>query len=137
MNNITIELCAEDRARLDKLTAELAGLRNALRPEPVKLTPELIAPTVKPEPQKAEEPKQTQPQTEEPKLVPQPEPEPTPAPAAPEVSVEDVQRKVVQLVGLGKTAEARAIVTRYAPNVSGIPADKLPEALDLLSRLEG
>lgn len=50
-----------------------------------------------------------------------------------------VQRKVVELCGPahGKKAEVRKIIKTYAPNVTGIPADKLDEVMAKLTALEG
>jgi len=134
MNNITIELCAEDRARIDNLTMELAALRHTLTSDQV------IA--IQPEPQAAETPEQPLPPVEAPKVeAPQPEekaaPEPAPAPAAPEVTVAELQAKVVQLVNAGKKAETREIILKYAQNVGSIPEDKRAEVLGLLNGLEG
>lgn len=136
MNTITIELCAEDRARIDNLTRELAALRHTLTSDQV------IA--VQPEPQTAETPEQPLPPVEEPKTeAPKPaaKPEkkaaPEPAPAAQEVTVADIQAKVVELVNAGKKTEAREIISKYSPNVSGIPEDKRAEVLGLLNGLEG
>ena len=147
MNNITIELCAEDRARIDNLTMELAALRHTLTetqevaPNPLPLqvptpqeaeTPEQPLPPV--EEPKTEEPKAEEPKTEAPK---QAAPEPAPTPAAPEVTVADLQAKVVQLVNAGKKAETREIILKYAQNVGSIPAEKRAEVLGLLNGLEG
>ena len=139
MNNITIELCAEDRARIDNLIVELAGLRHTLSSGNVT--------AVLPEPQEAETPEQPLPPVEEPKAeAPQPEEPkteapkqeaPKPAPAAREVTVAELQAKVVELVNAGKKTEAREIISKYSPNVSGIPEDKRAEVLALLNGLEG
>lgn len=139
MNNITIELCKEDRGRIDNLIMELAALRHtltsdqvvAVRPEPQEAeTPEQQLPPV--EEPKAEEPKAEAPKAEAPK---QAAPEPTPA--APEVTVAELQAKVVQLVNAGKKAETREIILQYAQNVGSIPAEKRAEVLGLLNGLEG
>lgn len=145
MNNITIELCAEDRARIDNLIVELAALRHTLTSDQV------IA--IQPEPQEAAEqfskeeaPKTTilpKPQPEEPKAEepaelpwePEEKAAPEPAPAVPEVS--ELQAKVVQLVNAGKKTETREIILKYAPNVGSIPEDKRAEVLGLLNGLEG
>lgn len=139
MNNITIELCKEDRGRIDNLIVELAALRHTLTSDQV------IA--VQTEPQEAETPEQPLPLVEEPKaeapaeLPWEPEkkavPEPAPAPAAPEVTVAELQAKVVQLVNAGKKAETREIILKYAQNVGSIPAEKRAEVLELLNGLEG
>lgn len=148
MNNITIELCKEDRGRIDNLIMELAALRHtltsdqvvAVQPEPQEAeTPEQQLPPVA-EP-KAEEPQPEEPKAEEPKTEAeapkQAAPEPTPAPAAPEVTVAELQAKVVQLVNAGKKAETREIILKYAQNVGSIPAEKRAEVLGLLNGLEG
>lgn len=139
MNNITIELCKEDRARIDNLIVELAALRHALTSDQV------IA--VKPEPQEAEIPEQPLPPVEEPKAEaeaqtelpwePEEKAAPEPAPAAQEVTVADLQAKVVELVNAGKKTETREIILKYAPNVGSIPAEKRAEVLGLLNGLEG
>lgn len=140
MNNITIELCAKDRERIDNLTMELAALRHTLTSDQV------IA--VQPEPQTAETPEQPLPPVEAPKAeapkteapkqaAPEPTPAPAPAPEAPEVTVAELQAKVVQLVNAGKKAETREIILKYAQNVGSIPAEKRAEVLGLLNGLEG
>lgn len=69
-------------------------------------------------------------------------PEPVEAPAEPtpeprQVTLADIQHKIVKLTTAGKKAEAREIVTAYAAKVSAIPADKLAEVLEKLTALEG
>ena len=134
MNNITltIELSAEDRAKLDNILEAIKGLA--------------VAPCVEAEAPKAEAKKEAvtpakpEPAPAEPAEQPAPEPEPEPEPqkeAAPEVTTAELQSKVVQLVGAGKKDPARAIVTEYAKSVSEIPADKRAEVLDRLNALEG
>lgn len=139
MNNITIELCAEDRARIDNLTAALEKFHDVVT---IKLTPEQTqrmadlavqaGETLKPEPV-----------AEAPKAEPTPEPvaeapktEPTTEPVK-EVKVEDVRAKIMQLNGAGKKDAVRDIVLSYAPNVGSIPADKRAEVLKKLNALEG
>ena len=137
MNNITltIELCAEDRARLDNILEALKGsavVPCVAAPEaaPVKAEPETgkaIAPTPAPQEQpKAEAP--AQPKAEAPA-------QPKAAEAVPEVTAAELQSKVVQLVGAGKKDAARAIVQEYAPNVSSVPAEKRAEVLERLNAL--
>lgn len=138
---ITIELCKEDRARLDGILEALKNMAAApvipaeavapLEPIPQETTTEPEAPA-QPEPQKpAEQP-----------AAPEPTPAPAPAPAAPkadapEVSVAELQSKVVQLVRAGKKDETRAIVMEYAASVGEIPAEKRAEVLERLNALEG
>lgn len=127
--NVTIELCAEDRARLDNILEALRGaavvpcveaekVANTEKAAKVAPAPAEAAPveTVTPEPAK-EEPKQAE--------------------TVPEVTAAELQSKVVQLVGAGKKNEARAIVTEYAKSVSEIPAEKRAEVLKRLNALEG
>lgn len=136
MNNITIELCKEDRGRIDNLIMELAALRHTLTSDQVV--------AVQPEPQEAETPEPQLPPVEEPKAEePKTEAEapkqaaPEPAPTPREVTVADLQAKVVQLVNAGKKAETREIILKYAQNVGSIPAEKRAEVLGLLNELEG
>ena len=140
MNKIVIELCAEDRARLDnilealekgaKSSIEKAGESMKAMAESVKQLAEAPAEAKKIEPEVAEpvEPKETP--VEEPKA----EPVQT---DAPEVTAAKLQSKVVSLVRAGKKDEARAIVNDYAENVSSIPAEKRAEVLERLNALEG
>ena len=130
MNTITIELCAEDRARLDRI---IQGLELVLLP---RAEAELAATP-------AEEPK-TAPKTEEVKPqenVPtetETKAEPAKAePTKPTVTSAEVQAKVISLVQSGKRDEVKAIVTTYAPRVGEIPEDKLAEVMTKLTALEG
>ena len=137
MNKIIIELCAEDRARLDNILEALKGLTVApcIEAEPLKPFPqeapaqEAPAPAeelpFEPEPKKQEAP------------APAPAPEPKPAEVVPEVDTATLQSKVVQLVNAGKRDEAKAIILEYAPCVSQVPAEKRAEALARLNKLEG
>lgn len=139
MNNITIELCAEDRARIDNLTAALLKIADAIAEPSVTYALE-EAPKTEPTPEPV--PAATTPKTEP---TPEPVEEPTPAPVAEpekaqpekEVTVAELQAKVVQLVNAGKKSEARLVVLSYAMNVGSIPADKRAEVLEKLNALEG
>lgn len=135
MNNITIELCAEDRARIDNLTAALEKFHDVVT---IKLTPEQTqrmadlavqaGETLKPEPV-AEAPKA--------------EPTPEPVAEAPEeetdepVTLQDVREEIMQLAAAGKKDACHNIVKKYAPKVSDIPEDKLAEVMKELKKLEG
>lgn len=122
-NTITIELSAEDRARLDALrealeklappvvTFDLDTLRVALQPE--------TAPTPETTPAEPETPAQ-----------PAVEPQAT-------VSAQELQSKVLELISAGKKAEVKAIVKQYAERVSAVPEDKLAECMAKLTALEG
>lgn len=121
MNTITIELCAEDRARLDAI---LEALTNGAPKVEAKAEPE----------HPVEDPF---PETKDPAVEPAPVVEAPKKPEAPKVKMEDVQQKVVALSAAGKKAEVRAIVTAYAERVSAVPEDKLAEVLEKLNALEG
>ena len=57
----------------------------------------------------------------------------------PEITLEQVQKKVVQLAagwGGAKKAQVRAIINDYAPKVPDLPVDKLPEVWERLLALE-
>ena len=128
MNTITIELCAEDRARLDAILAALQDKPNCSGCVEAAVK---LAKTGETKPQPVE---QAEPEAEAP-----PEPEAAPEPEKqPEKVVERsaIQRKVVELSGAGKKAQVREIVTQYASCVSDIPEDKLVEAWDRLTALE-
>ena len=106
MNTITIQLCAEDRARLDHI---IEGLRFLVNQE-AEAAP-------------VEEPK--------PEPIPEPIKEETPT-----VTAADLQTKVVSLVQSGKKDEVKDIITAYAPRVGEIPEDKLAEVMGKLKALE-
>ena len=111
MNNITIEFCAEDRARIDRLIAAMEGAGTPYaHPVASETAPE--------EPINAEMPKQ----------------EPAPA-----VTHADVQKLVVKIAASDKEKKAlvREIVNGYADKVSDIPEDKLPEVLERLKAVAG
>lgn len=136
MNTITIELCAEDRARLDKILEALMA-----RPDCTRCAKQVVDYCTqvtgvneygaKVEPEAPAEP-------EHPVENPFPEPAaPKEKPAVPAVTKSDVQQKVVALSAAGKKAEVREIVHAYAERVSGIPEDKLAEVMAKLNALEG
>lgn len=64
----------------------------------------------------------------------------TPTDSTPDITPEQMQQRVVQLVSAADPArkkQIRAIVKAYAPKVSDIPADKLAEVWAKLDDLEG
>ena len=124
--NLTIELCAEDRARLDAILAALQAVGTPFSPPESAQTVE------------------TAPETHD-----------TPAPVTggpePEQPAQDtqdgaetqhathgmVQDLVITLSSWGHKSEAREIVQRYAPRVSAIPdadLDAVYVALDAVRR---
>ena len=124
-NTITIELCAEDRARLDAILAALSDKASA------PAEPAAVAPVAAPE----EAPAPVQPEPEKPAVVPA---EPAVEEAKPIHTKADLLAKVQHLIAQGgKKAEARAIIKQYADRVSDVPADKIDEVMAKLAELEG
>lgn len=144
MNTITIELCAEDRARLDRIIEALEnrpnceGCVSAAMDMSKAAQAEIDAAKAE---AKAETPTTNPPEPEKPVETPAEHPLDTPpideAPELPKVDRADVQRKVVELSAAGKKADVKEIVTAYATKVSDIPEDKLAEVLEKLNKLEG
>lgn len=147
--NLTVNLCEEDRARIDTIIELLKGTTSTVvtnvcttaAPIPQE-TQEAVAP-LQPIPTEtapaSPQPAQEQPKPAEPKELP-PEPvkaETAPTQSAPEVTAADLQAKVVNLVSKGKKEETRAIIMEYAPRVGEIPAEKRAEVLERLNALEG
>lgn len=155
-NNITIELCAEDRARLDRLTTALerracdkcvaaalaaTNTQQPATPDPIReALAEALgqAETTAEAPQEptgateAETPATTQADEEQPAAAAD-EPE-----AAPVVTVDDIRERYVTLVASGKKDAARDTIMSYnVTKISDIPADKCAEVLAKLNALEG
>lgn len=130
MNTITIELCAEDRARLDSLLAKLDRCIGEFIPSREGHTDYGY---------KAQGVEYaTQDEAAEAKLEEIPEPYSEPSPfETPTVTRADVQQKVVALSAAGKKEKVRSVVNAYAAKVSGIPEEKLAEVLEKLNALEG
>ena len=127
MNNITIELCKEDRARLDRI-AELLEAQTAGSVKPAAKKPE-NKPTA---PEKVETQPSAQPVKEEPK-----QPEKAAPEEAPSVQLADIQNLVVSLAAKGRKADVREIVLQYSERVTTIPASKYAEVFEKLKKLEG
>ena len=145
MNKITIELCAEDRARLDRiaeLLGNLAGSSGFIHFDAAQ------APT---EPKKVEAPTSAQPKAEKPTVAKQPAhndavdalayavasaPETTEE-EAPAVELTDLQQIIIKLANAGKQAELRKVIFEYAERVTQIPEDKYAEVYAKLQELEG
>ena len=136
-NTITIELCKEDRLRLDELIC-FAGLI-------VSELKSTNAPVIMKQEATAEEPQDAQDAPEEEEapaprcldvIMPQPEPEPE---TEPTVTLDQIRQKVTALLAdATKKVAVRDIVKAYAPNVTGLSncADKWPEIWDKLTALE-
>lgn len=150
-NRITIELCAEDRTRIDRLTDAIE--RAAVKPEQLAgqlaLGLEILQPNKVAEPPKntAEEaekpaPANTQPKKEEPTPAENPQQaEAVKAKEEPTVTLEQIQQKVVQLAAGqngAKKAKVRAVINAYGAKVSDLKdqPDKWTEVWDKLVELE-
>ena len=137
-NTITIELCAEDRARLDHINVNLTELILRVMGNPAPDMGEVLQ---KAAPELAEKLAAQHPVADPFKELPKAEPVPfeqeAPKQEAPQYKLEDIQQKVVALSASGKKAEVREIVKSYAEKVSAIPADKFGEVMAKLIGLEG
>lgn len=159
-NNITIELCAEDRARLDRLAEALErracdkcvaaalGMIGTTK-QPVEADPlqqklaetlaKANAPTEKPT-EAAGEAKATPAPIDHPADDTLPWETAAPAEEAkPTITQEQLQQKVTQLAAANNGAlkvKVREIVTAYAKKVSDVPEDKRAEVWDKLTDLE-
>lgn len=111
MNTITIEICAEDRARLDSILEQLRQLNQM--PAVFDVTPQ--------------EKKQKTATKQEPKQE-----------SAPTIQLTDLQTLVQELAapGSGKRDKVKALVKGYAERVSLIPQDKWPEVYEALTALK-
>lgn len=164
-NTITIELCAEDRARLDRQTTAIEALTELLTPknaafnidheffknlwqreaqsaEQLRIPDELLQPKpaeeAKNEPQESveqEAPATTHTEEEKPAEVKETAPEEV----KPTITLAQIQQKVVQLCAANNGAKkdkVREIVNAYAKKVSDLPADKWDEIWSKLAELE-
>lgn len=165
MNHITIELCAEDRARLDKITDTLEVLADQMHvfldnaftdkekvkaflekdttseQDPIQMElAEIVAKASKNATEQTEESTPpVAPKTEEaPTVEEEAQPVATET-AKPTVTLAQIQQKVVQLAagfGGAKKAAVRDIINAYAKKVSDLPEDKWVEVWNKLTALE-
>lgn len=140
MNKITIELCAEDRARLDNI---LAALQSKNCTECVQEVAQVLS-TPKNEPQNgalSDEKKEADPQVLDKTFVEAPEAPPWEEgvpPVAPKYTKGDLQQKVVNVIAAGADkAKVRGIINEYAERVGLVPDDKVDEVMARLVALEG
>ena len=159
--NITIELCAEDRARLDRLAEALerkacdkcvqtaieamkCNAQPTNEPEPGDPVQKALAETLSAVSDPVEAPKNT---TEAPETSTQPttpleEEKPTvEEPVAPTptrvVDRSELRAKVIELSAKGFKEQTRDIVRSYAQTVTAVPEDKITECYEKLEALEG
>lgn len=140
MNEIKIitELCAEDRARIDKLTAALEGFTAGLTTVGIPYAVnndynDYNAP-------KDETPAEPESIPTEPKSIPTEVGAPAEEPEekeVPEHTLAELQQRVIGLVTAGKRDEVKAIIEQYAERVSALPPEKINEVWDKLTELEG
>lgn len=154
MNQITIELCAEDRARLDRLAkAEeynsklLEALMLHLTDEgakpgpvaPVQVEPPAERPDTATETADAVTPPVAHPADDvAPWEAPEPTPAPSPAPAPQaEVSLAEFQKALSLRCAESDTTKAkvRALLQEYAEAASKVPPEKRAEVLERLAAL--
>lgn len=145
MNTITIELCKEDRKRIDEVIAFLGLIVGELKSRGIPVSKELEAAVALP--------RMTQAEDGTVKLVKPDHPiegtahlEPIEAPAAenlpwetaPEpVSLAEFQKAVTQAVAKGpkQKASAREIINKYAASVSAVPENKRAEVMAELAKI--
>lgn len=122
-NTITIELCAEDRARLDRLAEALER----------KACDKCVTSAIQLFKGEAEAPKAPT----EVKEAPTEPAEVTPETPTRTVDRAEMRAKVIELSAKGLKDQVRDIITAYAPTVKDVPDDKLVECFDRLVALEG
>lgn len=157
-NNITIELCSEDRARLDRLAEALERRtcdkcvatalqwQKAYTEQPPETDPiqQKLAETlakvgspVEPPKNAVEEAEVQTPTTTPPEEEKPTEEAPAPTPTAPTVDRAELRAKVIELSAKGLKEQTRDIVRAYAQTVTAVPEDKVAECYKKLVALEG
>jgi hypothetical protein len=150
--NVTVELCPEDRARLDKILETLQGIHPnchsctqtdlEVMGENLKIVtgqdPE-EEPQEAPRPLNLDDIMPSHP-AEEVGAAVEPEPAAAPEPEAPKYTKADVQALVQKLAAPTspehKRTGAKAIVKSYGAKVSDIPEEKYAEVMDKLTALD-
>lgn len=143
-NNITIELCTEDRARIDKLIAALelrtTQVNDIVSKGCLYASEEEIQNAYHGAESKAEQAEDTQAE----QTPTQTTDDATAASTAatehgaerPQVSVEDIRSKYMSLATTPKKEDARQLIKQYADKITDIPEDKMAEVLKKLTELE-
>jgi hypothetical protein len=142
MNNITIELCKEDRERLDRIADLLEKVTQPIDLAQLTCTSGNVTVNLEGGKNPAEQPQEVA-ETENQETTyikeeTQPEAQETPEneESAPTVSRDEIRQLVVSKSNAGKKAEVKDIINLYANCVSGIPEAKLDEVHGLLTALE-
>ena len=112
--NLTIDLTAEDRRRLDAV---------------INLLEQVICRAATQTPSASEVPTEPEP--------PQEVVQALETAQTSEITPEDIQKMTMKLIRAGKKMETKKIVSEYAERISAIPADKLAECMARLQALEG
>ena len=126
MNTITIELCKEDRQRLDEVIAFLGSIYGELKIRPATQAPAIEhpidSPTTHLEP------------TEE---TPAPVIEEPAAPKVKPVPFAEFQKAVTIVCAKGpkQKAAAKEIINKYATSVSAVPEEKRAEVMAELAKI--
>lgn len=162
MNHITIEFCAEDRARLDRLAAALDKLlpkcedcardvadavaayvttAQKQATAEAEATPEPVTPTAEEKPTEPPKTATAEAETSAPTLTPAAKEDAPAEPAEPTVTLEQIQKKVMQIAvadGGAKKAKVREIINAYGAKVSDLKGqpDKWTEVWTKLTELE-
>lgn len=134
MNTITIELCKEDRQRLDNLFYNLAVLIERLPAPIAKLSDTAVNHDRAP----IEVPNETEAYVES--LAPveeAPAPVAEPAPEVKPVSLAEFQKAVTLAVSKGAEAKkaVKEIINKYAASVSAVPEDKRADIIAELASI--
>lgn len=110
MNHITIELCAEDRARLDSILDQLQQLNTM---------PAVFDGAAKED-------------------KPQPQPQPEPKQESKAVTLDSIRALAQELLAptSGKRDQVRALIKSYAKSVTELPQDKWPEVYEALTAMK-
>lgn len=124
MNHITIELCAEDRRRLDRVIRAMEMVTGVGTTDTAPEAPGIVEPVVD----------ETAVVQEAPKTEPVEQKNPKPVK---DVSLEQIQKKVVELCAAGKKEQARSIIREFGAKVSDLKTPELRTAAwDKLAALE-
>ena len=141
-NHITIELCAEDRARLDRLAE---ALEKSCKVPTVTQTFDPMQKALADALDRASKATESHAETTEeqtPTITPQTDEEPTREETEPTAPIQTVTRaelgaKVREMMTKGFKEQTKEIVKLYAPTVPGVPDDKVAECYAKLVALEG
>lgn len=140
-NHITIELCAEDRARLDRLAE---ALEKSCSVKTVEQTDDPVEKALKAALDRASKAPESRAETTDeqtPTTTPQTEEKPTREETEPTAPIKNVTRaelgaKVREMMTKGFKEQTKEIVKSYAPTVPGVPEDKVAECYARLVALE-